>query len=108
MLEYTIMRLRRPRYLKMSKQVIWLLIAVVVLLGLAAAYLYWPEKPVMPKEQELSKEQTGITNLQQALEKTQNVSAPDVPSANPLQKVAPIKNPIEVTNPFGDGYQNPF
>lgn len=91
----------------MSKQIIWLIV-VVVLLGLAAVYLYWPEKPVVPKEQELSEEQTGITNLQQALEKTKSAPIPDVPSANPLQKVAPVKNPLEVTNPFKDDYQNPF
>ena len=89
---------------------IWL-IAVVVLIGLAAAvYWYLPEKEVAPPQtrETPKKEEAGLTNLQQALEKTNEVTAPKIPSANPLQKVAPIKNPIEVTNPFKDGYQNPF
>ena len=95
----------------MSKQIIWLVFAVV-LIGLATVgYLYWQKEPAIPKEREVTvkeKTKTGLTNLEQALEKTNSASIPNVPSANPLQKIAPVKNPIEVTNPFNDGYQNPF
>ena len=86
-----------------KKNLTAILLAIAVLGLIILGYFYWREKPVMPKEQELSKEQTGIINLQQAVEKTSNVAAPNVPSANPLQKAAPVKNPIEVTNPFSDG-----
>lgn len=92
----------------MSKQIIWLIILAVVV-GLAlAGYLWWPKEELVPQSPEQPKAQSGLINLQQAIEKTNTVAAPEVPSANPLQKVAPVKNPIEVTNPFSDGYQNPF
>lgn len=92
----------------MSKQIIWLIILAGVA-GLAlTGYLWWPQEQPAPPSPEQPKAPSGLTNLQQAIEKTNTVAAPKVPSANPLQKVAPVKNPIEVTNPFSDGYQNPF
>lgn len=79
-----------------SKLTVYLVSAIIVVL--AVGFFVYTQ---MAKDE--SAEEFG-----QALEKA-IVETPEIsPSVNPLKQVLPTSNPIEKTNPFKNGYQNPF
>lgn len=89
----------------MSQKGIWTIIGIIVVVLIVAGVIYWQYQA--PADDTLTDEEQALQRLEESLE---TASAPgiEVPSANPFQKTAPTKNPLEVTNPFSDGYQNPF
>ncbi len=42
------------------------------------------------------------------LEQLAATTSVSVPSANPLKQISPTENPLDVTNPFNQDYENPF
>ena len=77
----------------------WVVLGVVVVIMIIAAFAYRGAEPVP----EPTAGEPADESLEQALEQ-----ATDVPDTNPLGERVPDVNPIERANPFSDVNINPF
>lgn len=84
---------------------LWLFIGLAVIVALAAGFaVYWTKFLKQPQSQN----QQPAKDINQILDEATSLPQINIPSGNPLEKIAPEKNPIELTNPFNNAYQNPF
>ena len=91
----------------MNKKSTWVIIAVIILIGLAGGYIFWRQN----KKVELQEAPPAINQAGEEAEKitetaTQGV-LPSLEVANPLEN-RPSVNPVDQTNPFKDIKTNPF
>ena len=87
----------------MSKQTIWAIGGIAVLVIGIAMFFY-----IRERDNELKEEERSLRALESAVQEAGRIPNLDLPSANALNEVAPGINPIEEANPFKNVYENPF
>lgn len=92
---------------KKFPETLWFFVGFAIFIVFAIGLVIYWTMPFFSKQSSTQNQQSA-QNISQILDEAARLPQINIPSSNPLEKIAPEKNPIELTNPFDNAYQNPF